>query len=583
MTAETAPRSRRPIVPLSPRTCRVLRVLTFVWSAITVGGLILSSRVQLLDARPGGNAFEIQVRPVFMGLFLFGALLAWRWEIAGGTLAAFTAAGLATFAHGQLEASSAALVIVAFVVPGFFWVLLDLHDRRRTVALAAVLMVSASAATGGFVSARIYDSLYGPSHPSSATAALPDSALQWIWSGGVTGSSGTVTAKLRHADSTARLAVGRDDDLSDARYFGPVSSDGNGVVRLTADGLDAGVTYHYAVEVDGQLDRIRAGQFRTFVDGPDSFTVALGSCARVGSNGAVFDAIRALDPDLYLIDGDWHYANLTDDDPHEFREVMDETLTQPAQAALYRDTPIAYVWDDHDYGGNGADAGSTTRPAAMSVYRQYVPHYSLAGADAPIYQAFTVGRVRFILTDTRSARSPASAVDDANKTMLGEAQKAWFEQQLLEAKDRYPLIVWVNPDPWVGAASAGSDSWAGYSTERTELADFIAGHGITGLLMLSGDAHMVAIDDGTNTDYSTSHAGGFPLLHGGALDRPGHIKGGPYSEGAYGGGGQFGVLAVDDPGGDRINVRLAGQNWRGDTLLAYSFTVAAEPVAPHAP
>jgi phosphodiesterase/alkaline phosphatase D-like protein len=372
--------------------------------------------------------------------------------------------------------------------------------------------------------------------------------------------------------------VGRDGDLTDARYVGPVASDAHGVVRFTADGLEPGSTYRYAVEVDGELDMIRAGQFRTFVDGPDSFTVALGACARVGSNGAVFDAIRALDPDLFVNDGDLHYANLTVNDPHEFREVLDETLTQPAQSALYRDTPVAYVWDDHDYGGNGADALSNTRPAAMSVYREYVPHYPLAGAESPIYQAFTMGRVRFIITDTRSARSPASAPDDANKTMLGETQKAWFEQQLLDARGRYPLIVWVNPDPWVGAASAGSDSWAGYSTERRELADFVADHDINGLVMLSGDAHMVAIDDGTNTDYSTSHHGGFPLLHGGPLDRPGHVKGGPYSEGAVASGGQFGVLAVDDPGGDVISVRLTGRNWRGDTLLSYSFTVPAQRV-----
>ena len=62
--------------------------------------------------------------------------------------------------------------------------------------------------------------------------------------------------------------------------------------------------------------------------------------------------------------------------------------------------------------------------------------------------------------------------------------------------------------------------------------------------MLSGDAHMLAIDDGTHNTYGGSGPG-FPVFHAGALDRPGSLKGGPYSEGAVPDGGQFGVIEVD--------------------------------------
>jgi phosphodiesterase/alkaline phosphatase D-like protein len=253
---------------------------------------------------------------------------------------------------------------------------------------------------------------------------------------------------------------------------------------------------------------------------------------------------------------------------------MDLTLSRAAQAALYRSTPVTYMWDDHDYGGNNADRRSPTRPAAMAVYREYVPHYPLEGADSPVNQAFTIGRVRFLVTDTRSARSPASAPDDADKTMLGATQKAWLKREFLRADADAALTVWVNPTPWIGEATAGADTWAGYSTERRELANFIADNAIDHLLMLSGDAHMLALDDGTNTDYSSTDAGGFPLLHAAALDRPGKVKGGPYSLGALPGGGQFGVLEVDDRG-DSLHVRLTGQNWRGEVLLTYEFDVPA--------
>ena len=253
--------------------------------------------------------------------------------------------------------------------------------------------------------------------------------------------------------------------------------------------------------------------------------------------------------------------------------MLDLTLTRPAQAALYRSTPVAYMWDDHDFGGNGSDSTSESASTAMGIFRRYVPHYPLAGPMTPVHQAFTIGRVRFILSDGRSGRTPASAPDNADKSMLGSEQKVWLKQELLASNDTHPLIVWVNALPWISEPSAGSDDWGGYATERRELADFIASNDIDGLLMISGDAHMLAIDDGTNSNYSTTGASGFPIMHAAALDRPGSVKGGPYTEGAVPGGGQFGVLTVTDDGGDTISVSLSGRNWENEELIAYDFEV----------
>ena len=41
---------------------------------------------------------------------------------------------------------------------------------------------------------------------------------------------------------------------------------------------------------------------------------------------------------------------------------------------------------------------------------------------------------------------------------------------------------------------------------------------------MSGDAHMLAVDDGSHTP------GGFPVMHASPLDKKGSIKGGPYVE-----------------------------------------------------
>ena len=117
--------------------------------------------------------------------------------------------------------------------------------------------------------------------------------------------------------------------------------------------------------------------------------------------------------------------------------------------------------------------------------------------------------------------------------------------------------------------------WNGFAEERAEIADFISENNLAPqLLMVSGDAHMVALDDGTNSDYSSNGGAAFPVLHAAALDRPGSMKGGPYSHGAFLGGGQFGHLEVLDDG-DRLEVVVTGRNWRNEVLVRFDKVIAS--------
>jgi alkaline phosphatase D len=235
------------------------------------------------------------------------------------------------------------------------------------------------------------------------------------------------------------------------------------------------------------------------------------------------------------------------------------------------------MWDDHDYGPNNSDATAPGRKAARLTYQQYVPHYPLAAGEGnvPLYHAFTVGRTRFIMTDLRSERTPDFSPDDGSKSMMGEGQKMWFKRELLAAKDRYKLIVWVSTVPWIAAAEAGEDHWGGFSRERQEIADFIEANGIEPMLMLSGDAHMLAIDDGSNNRFASNGEGpGFPVFQAAALDRFRSTKGGPYSHGVSPGGGQFGLVTVADRGGETITVTLSGRDSEDKVVMAHTFTVS---------
>jgi hypothetical protein len=156
--------------------------------------------------------------------------------------------------------------------------------------------------------------------------------------------------------------------------------------------------------------------------------------------------------------------------------------------------------------------------------------------------------------------------------MLGVEQRDWLLDELSESSSIHDLVIWVNPVPWVDPAKEGGDSWSGYTHERALIADHIASNGIDNLLMVAGDAHMVAIDDGTHTNYSSSQGPAFPLLHVAALDRPGSTKGGPYTLGPIAGGGHFAMVDVV-PNGERLDVELSAMDWRGERLLHHRFNI----------
>ncbi len=522
----------------------------------------------------GGPLTEDVLVPAQVGLLVVagvGLLLSVRWLAVAAALVATAGAGMGVMATLHYEPPFGFFVMAAFLVPAvMMW--LDWQHRETlgkilvlAVGTAVILLVSWASASW------VYARHLGPQHEQSETPALASSPVRWLWSGAVKPDGFTVTARLRHTARSVRLLVRDELGNNVASSTSVTVDDRDAAVKLTVAGLQPATGYGYAIEIDGEVDEVNTGRVSTFGEGAASITVAVASCAGTGSNGVVFDTIREQRPDLYIVTGDLHYRNIDDNSVSQFRTAFARVHDSASQSALYRSTPIAYVWDDHDYGPNDSDASSASRPAAWAAYRESVPHYDLAaGATGPIHQAFTIGRVRFVLTDTRSERDPD------RRTLLGDRQLAWFLDELLAARDSHALTVWVNSVPWIASERLGAGNWGGFADERKRIGEFLDDHDITNLVMLSGDAHMVAIDDGTNSGYGGHD--GFPVLHAGALDRPGSIKGGPYSHGAFPGAGRFGLLEVADDGSDQIEVALVGMLYTGEELVRLERSFEVEPV-----
>jgi prolyl oligopeptidase len=449
-------------------------------------------------------------------------------------------------------------------------------------------------------------------------------------SGGVTPYSAIVKGKVAREGMSVRLALSKNSLLTSPTFMPTVKSETNhnNVVAFPLENLQPDTQYYYALEVNGRLDRKTRGGFRTFPPpGPASFKIAFASCGRTGSTRNIYDRIREHQPLFYMNMGDFHYQNIDTNRPSLFRAAYDAVLASPQQADLYRSTPLVYMWDDHDYGGNNASKKSRTHIAARSIYDEYVPHYPFAdpATDAPIHYSFSVGRVKFIITDLRSERDEPKVKDEPKKSLMGEKQKKWFKDELLASNGQYPLICWMTTVPWIGQKgknpysnlktnvygyvhhtqsnlfnaptnrdrggrgggrnsntnNAGSDEdhWSVFTYERREIADFIKSNHIQGVCILHGDSHMMAADDGSNSDYATGGGAPIPVMCGGPLDQNPSLKGGPYSQGVYrvrdkDGESGFGLLTITDQG-SHIDVAYSGRNNTNHETISLKFSVPA--------
>ena len=358
-------------------------------------------------------------------------------------------------------------------------------SRGASVVTASALALVAVGALGAF---RVHAAAFGPTHPESRLRPLPVTAVRWAWAGAVSDTGFRVVAKVAH-DGEARLLVGNNPTLAAAVVTSvrrASHDDNDRVVTFAASSLSPGQHYYYyGIESGGTIDRARTGHVRTTPRQPFSFTIAVGGCARVGSNGAVYDAIRRQNPFLYLVAGDFYYANIDEDDREAFENEYDLALTRPRRR---RSTGRC----------RSTTSGTTTTSAPTEPTR---PHRAARRPSRAIGRSRRITRCPTRPASTTRSWSDACASwsqtrDRRVPTMLGARQKAWLKRELLLAQRKNQLAVWVSSVPWI--ASEGADSWAGYPHERRELADFVERSRIVNLLMVAGDAHMVAIDDGTN-------------------------------------------------------------------------------------
>ncbi|MEM1412729.1 MAG: alkaline phosphatase D family protein [Pseudomonadota bacterium] len=320
--------------------------------------------------------------------------------------------------------------------------------------------------------------------------------------------------------------------------------------------------------------------------------LAFGSCAGEDEPQPIWEAVLREQPDVWVWAGDNIYGDT--ENMQELRDKYDLLLAQPGYQRL-RETgiPILGTWDDHDYGANDAGAEFPQRAASQQIFLDFfgVPKDSPRRSREGGYHSKVYGepgqRVQLIVLDTRYHRSPLriyprfSEQDqkvywpdpDPEATLLGEAQWAWLQRELLKPAELRLIVSSIQ----IISSEHRFEKWMNLPNERRRFFDLLESTRAEGVVLLSGDRH--------HAELSRLHRpGAYPLTEltssginksnprtGAAALRPAEPN--RYRLGQTFRGHHFGTVEVDWEQPDPL-VRLSIINQEGERPIDTTFPLS---------
>jgi alkaline phosphatase D len=245
--------------------------------------------------------------------------------------------------------------------------------------------------------------------------------------------------------------------------------------------------------------------------------IAFGSCAKQDEPQPIWNAINALEPELFIFLGDNIYGDTRD--MGVLRAKYAQLAAQPGFRQLCAHTAVLATWDDHDYGENDAGADYPFKRESQQIFCDFwgespdSPRRTRDGIYDSVMLEAGDRRLQILLPDLRFNRTPIRELDlggkayrdwsreltdagrevpgpyarnpDAGATMLGEAQWRWLEAELAKPADVRILASSLQ----VVADFPGWEAWINYADDHQRLIETIRRVRAHGLFCISGDTH----------------------------------------------------------------------------------------------
>ena len=284
--------------------------------------------------------------------------------------------------------------------------------------------------------------------------------------------------------------------------FDSSRSDRNNAFLETIQGLQPSTSYKYGMHV--RDERVGKGSFTT-APAPNSnngtqFDYVLASCInyRQYQNQIVWDVIAdklgGKYPDFSILAGDTVYLQEGVDVTNENGVIFDRLWTrnreqrnEPHFADFIAHVPTYATWNDHEYGNNNANKDQKGKGNSLRAWESLWPNpgYGDKDTDDGVYYSFYWGDVHYIVTDDHWYRDPSQ------KNRLGSKQTEWMENELINSKGTFKVIV------------IGSDIMErGWETDLDNIGTIVRENRINGVLFHAGDIH--------RNEYKEMITGGFP-------------------------------------------------------------------------
>eukprot|EP00835_Amoeboradix_gromovi_P000695 NODE_26_length_35450_cov_0.398320.p5 type:complete len:495 gc:universal NODE_26_length_35450_cov_0.398320:32405-33889(+) len=285
--------------------------------------------------------------------------------------------------------------------------------------------------------------------------------------------------------------------------------------------------------------------YSTLGTGKNDFTIMAGACSKYKSNSF---AERPSNIAFMVHIGDLYYADITDNSidsyADQFRlKFQIENQNGRNSKSIFEDSLFYYIYDDHDFSDNNSNSASSSHTAGTVSHKIFAPQLpndapylnatfnepkvankilDARSLFTPAYKSFTNNNIRFVIMDLRADQDPSR--------MMDQWQKSQIEAELANSA-KYDAIIVFSSLPFNGIESATSepDKWMHHVADRAWFSNLVSEHSVSNLVMVAGDAHMLAYDDGTNNDFGSDGPAGFPIFQCAPLSNYGSCKGGPYT------------------------------------------------------